>query len=264
MRKRSLFVGLFLVSCLVALFHGPLPAIGGSRAAVIRAVQTGSPSPTPTPSPTPSSTSSSPSPMPTPDPSYRQVSLSATRHRVRVGVRTTLLGRVRANDPGCSAASKVTIRRLIFGTNRYLNVAGLTTDANGRFNFSERVRWSSLYSAVAERRQGCARRTSDPVAVYAHVWFNVRVSDSRPKRSSNIRISGRVRPSHANTRVLLQEKRNGRWRTIQREQLSSRSSFSFYPHASWAGERLLRVRWPKGDRDHESWASRELRITTHD
>jgi hypothetical protein len=156
------------------------------------------------------------------------------------------------------------IRRLIFGTSRYLEVATATTGSTGEFQIGERVRWSALYSAVARRSEGCGKRKSDPEPVFAHVWFSVKVSDRRPKRFTNFRVHGRVRPNHGDTKVILQEYRGGRWRKLQSGDLSPQSSFSFFPQASWRGKHYLRLRWPQADRDHEAGTSRVLVITTHE
>jgi hypothetical protein len=173
-----------------------------------------------------------------------------------------LSGRVRANEPSCSADTHVRIRQLIFGTSRYLTVAKLRTNLEGRFNVRERVRWSSLYSAVARREGGCRKEISDPVDVYARVSFSIKVSDDTPERFTNVRIKGRVRPSHPHTKALLQRKRGDRWVTIQRQEINDQSRFSFLPFADWEGERVFRVKWPKRDRDHETGVSRKIIIRT--
>ncbi|HYI45528.1 MAG TPA: hypothetical protein VE174_08755 [Actinomycetota bacterium] len=247
LRLGGAFAAVALVGVLVQL-----PATGGSRPATVNAFQT--------PSPTPTQTST---PTPTPNPRYREVSLTASRRKVRVGERITLRGRVQANQPSCSANSTVLIRRLIFGSRRHLEVATVTAEPTGEFKVSERVRWSSVYSAVARRSGSCGKRTSDPEPVFAHVWFSVKVSDARPKRFTNFRVHGRVRPHHGGSKVVLQEFRAGRWRTLQSGDLSPQSSFSFFPVASWKGKHHLRLRWPQADRDHEAGISRVLTITTH-
>ena len=240
-----LVVGAFSVS-------GIFPAaaeVGSSASPLIMQTET----PTPTPSPSPSTTY---------DPDFRRVELSASHRRVRVGRRVVFSGRIRANRPECSIAKPVTVRRLIFGTGRPLPIATKTTDGNGQFRVSERARWSSTYTAVAHRRAGCRREVSDPVVVYASVRLGVRVDDRTPERFTNFRIHGRVRPSHPNTKVLLQRRGQRRWVTVRRQQLSRQSSYSFFPVASWRGERDYRIKWPKADRDHETGTSRPVTIRT--
>jgi hypothetical protein len=236
-----------LVSLLaIALLWVPAGSAGDDPLAM----QSGSPSPTPSASQSP-------------DPNFRRVTLFASRRHVRVGARVRFSGTVTANRVECRSGTRVTLRRLILGTRNSLVVARRRTDANGSFQFRDTVRWSSLYSAVVGREAGCRRRKSDPEPVFAHVWFKVRVSDVTPARETSFRISGSVQPNHSNTRILLQMKRDRRWRTIQRQELSSRSSFSFSKFAAWEGRRKFRVKWPKGDRDHEKASSRPVIIRTH-
>jgi hypothetical protein len=256
-------IGLAIVLALLVTALTRVPAVGGDNDAPL-VIQSPSPSPTGSPSPSPSpSPSESPSPEPSPNPRFRRVTLSASRRHVKVGRRVRFRGRVIANRPGCSVAARVTLRRLILGTDRSLVVASRRTDADGRFRFRDTVRWSSLYTAVAHREAGCGRRKSDPAPLFAHVWFKITVSDTSPARFTSFRISGRVQPSHPDTRALLQKKRGKRWRTIQRQRLNSQSSFSFVPFANWEGQRAFRVKWPKADRDHEKGASRSILIRTH-
>lgn len=239
-----LVVGTFSVS--------GMPAVAGiSRNALPLVVQTESPSPTP-----------SPSPSTTYDPDFRSVDLSASRRRVHLGRRVVFTGRVRANRPDCAVAKPVTLRRLIFGTSRHLPIATKTTDRNGEFRFSDRARWSSAYTAVAQRKGRCRREVSDPVVVKVSVRLGVRVVDRTPERFTNFRIYGRIRPSHPHTDVVLQRKARRQWVTVRRQELSRQSSYSFFPLASWRGKREYRIKWPKADRDHETGRSRSITIRT--
>ena len=215
------------------------------------------PSPSPTESASPSPTAS---PTPTPDPEFRRVEMSVSRRRGSVGRRIVLSGRVTANRPHCMIASPVTIRQRILGTSRSLPVAEVRTGENGGFRARERVRWSSVYTAVAQQEAGCRRELSDPVAVYASVRLSIRISDPHPTRFTNFRVHGRVRPSHPHTDVLLQRRKRDRWITVQRQELSGRSSYSFFPLAGWQGKRHFRVKWPKSDHDHETGTSRSITI----
>lgn len=240
-----------------ATFGTSLPAAAGlSDGGGPRAMQ---PSPTPTESASPSPTAS---PTPTPDPAYRRVDLSVSPRRGSVGRRIVMSGSVSANRPDCSVAAAVTIRRLIFGTSRSLPVARVTTDQSGAFRASERARWSSAYTAVAQRERGCRKEVSDPVAVYASVRFSIRVSDLHPERFANFRVHGQVRPNHPRTEVLLQQRKRDRWVTVQRQELSGRSSYSFFPVAGWRGKRDIRVKWVKADPDHEAGTSRSFSVRT--
>jgi hypothetical protein len=216
-------------------------------------------SPTPSPS---GSLSPTPSPTPTADPDFRRVTLSVSRHRVRVGRRVVLKGHITANRVECSISSPVTVRRMIFGTSKEVSIAETRTDANGDFRTTERARWSSVYTAVAPRNAGCRREESNPEVVRVNARFSVRISDATPQRQTNFRIHGRLRPSHPGTDVLLQKQRRDRWITIQRQPLSPQSSYSFVPVASWSGKRHFRLKWPQADRDHATGTSRIFTIRT--
>ena len=246
MARSPIWLAVLVALLATVLFWVP----AGSARDVPLAMQSGSPSPTQSASPSP-------------DPNFRRVTLFASRRHVKVGARVTFNGRVTANRVECRATTPVTLRRLILGTRNPLVVGRKRTDADGGFRFRDTARWSALYTAVVGREAGCPRRKSDPEPVFAHVWFKVRVTDSTPARGTSFRVFGRVHPNHSNTRVLLQLKRRGRWRTIQRQELSSRSSFSFSLFAGWEGRRKVRVKWPKADRDHEKGSSRPIIIRTH-
>ena len=244
-----------------ALFRAPateaLPAALQSSGAT----PSGSSTPTPTPS-----GSASPSPSPSSsdfDPSYRRVRLRPSHRNVRVGRRVVFSGVVGANRIECYAGVKVQLERVIAGTQRRLTIKSDETDARGRFQMTDEVRWTSVYYAVATRGNGCSRRESTPEGVRAHVRFNIKVSDRSPQRGTNFRIHGRVRPSHPHSIVELQKRGRGRWKTVQRTNISEQSRFSFFPFASWQGERKFRIKWPKNDRDHETGLSSEVTIRTH-
>jgi hypothetical protein len=251
-------MGLAILLALLVTALIRIPAGGSGN--IPRVIQSASPSPTGSPSPSPSPT---PTSSPSPDPNFRRVTLSASRRHVKVGRRVRFRGIVRANRAECRVATRVTLRRVILGTSRSLVVASGRTDAEGRFRLRDTARWSSLYTAVVGRDAGCPRRRSDPEPVFAHVWFKVRVTDTTPAMETSFRIAGSVHPNHSGTRVLLQMKRANRWRTIQRQELNSQSSFSFSLFANWEGRRAIRVKWPKGDRDHAKGASRSIVIRTH-
>lgn len=246
MARSPIWLAVLVALLATVLFWAP----AGSAGDAPLAMQSDSPSPTPSGSPSP-------------DPNFRRVTLSSSRKHVRVGRRVTFMGTVTANRVECRSATRVTLRRLILGTSNSLVVARRRTDANGGFQFRDTVRWSALYTAVVGREAGCPRRKSDPEPVFAHVWFKVRVSDVTPAREASFRISGSAYPNHSNTRILLQMKRDRRWRTIQRQELSSRSSFSFSIFAGWEGRRKFRIKWPQGDRDHAKGSSRPIIVRTH-
>lgn len=230
---------------------GPPAAAGSSSGPVPLTVQTETPSPT-----------ASPSPTPTFDPRFRRIDLSASRRRVEVGRRVVFSGEIEANRPDCMIDKPVTVRRLIFGTSKRLPVANRRTDQRGRFRVAERARWSSAYTAVAHRREGCRREVSDPVVVYVRARLGIRVDDRTPSRFTNFRVFGRLRPSHRSTEVLLQRQGRRGWSRVQSQELSGRSTYSFFPLADWRGKRVFRVKWPKADRDHETGTSGPITIRT--
>ncbi|HEX2195757.1 MAG TPA: hypothetical protein VHJ76_02425, partial [Actinomycetota bacterium] len=65
---------------------------------------------------------------------------------------------------------------------------------------------------------------------------------------------------HDGTDVLLQRRRGGGWRTIDRDELNVRSRYRFVVDANWRGRRTFRVLWRAQDEEHATNNSRNIVI----
>ena len=186
-----------------------------------------------------------------------------SRDAVKVGTPVTFFGFL-DSTARCAVGETVEIQRRIVGPNERWKEHKLeVTDANGEFESLFRIWKNAEYRALVRRDRFCQREESTSVLVNARVRVRARVDDHTPEQGSNFRIFGRVRPAHDGTEVRLQWRRNGGWRTIFSQPLSNRSTFSFFPRATWDGGRKVRIKWPRGDFEHIAGYSRTFIIRTH-
>lgn len=92
----------------------------------------------------------------------------------------------------------------------------------------------------------------------------LRFNDTTPKRGDVIRAraSLKVCPGHAGTKIQLQRKKSGSFRTIKTKKLNSKCKARFRVEASFR-RATFRSFWKKQDADHKSGASKLVRIRSH-
>jgi len=197
-------------------------------------------------------------------PTGRIVGLHASRNSAVWGRTITLFGFV-DSSPRCSERQAVELDRRLRGPNqRWRDFRTTVTNRSGRFEERVTVRRNAEYRAVVPRTPLCARGQSLSRLVKVRVKISVYLSDARPQRGTNFRIYGRVKPNHRGTEIKLQRYENGRWSSWFRQDLSDRSTFSFFPLATWRGDERLRLKWPRADFDHVTGYSRTIIVRTHD
>ncbi|MDQ3939896.1 MAG: hypothetical protein M3238_00925 [Actinomycetota bacterium] len=154
-------------------------------------------------------------------------------------------------------------RRIVAPRQKWENFRFVVTNRRGQFEERVTIRRSAEYRAITPATPRCARAKSDSLLVNARARVITFVGDATPERGRNFRVHGRVEPRHPDTRIALQRRKKGDWVTVQAQELSARSTFSFFPLATWKGRRTFRIRWPRGDFDHIAGYGRVFEITTH-
>ena len=169
------------------------------------------------------------------------------------------------STPRCQSRQVVEVERRVVGSQEpWKDYLRTITNANGRFEERVRIKRTAEYRAKAPLTPLCRRARSTSILVSARAKVITFIGDATPRRGTNFRIYGRVRPAHGGTKVILQTRRNGSWRKTFEQPLSNRSTFSFFPLAGWEGRRAFRVRWPRGDFDHVAGVGRGFVVRTHD
>lgn len=224
--------------------------------------QSGSPSPSQSGSASPSSASPSGSASTTTGSptgstssqaqSSRTISLFASSNKVVFPAEVTLTGQIVSPDESCEDAGEfVQIQRRLHGESQFTDFEAENTNAEGRYDVSFRATQNAEYVAVAPRHDQCADATSDPETVLVKVKITGRSGRRGVERGKEASIVGRVNPDHDGTNVILKQKKRGRFRTIDRDDLNVRSRYRFRFKVKWIGKRVYRVIWKAQDEDHE-------------
>jgi uncharacterized repeat protein (TIGR01451 family) len=227
-----------------------------------------SPSPTGSVSGSPSGSPSSPaSASPTsassPARSTRTISLFASANEVVYPGEVTLSGQITSSNQSCQDAGEfVRIQRRILGQSQYSDFDSENTDSQGRFDIALTASQSAEYVAVAPAHDNCADASSTSETVLVKVKITARSGRRSVERGTRVGIVGRVQPDHDGTTVLLQQRKGGRFRTIDRTDLNSRSRYRFVVDAGWTGRRVFRTLWRAQDDEHAANNSRNVVIRT--
>ncbi|HEX2084216.1 MAG TPA: hypothetical protein VHF89_00915, partial [Solirubrobacteraceae bacterium] len=111
--------------------------------------------------------------------------------------------------------------------------------ADGRWRLRTRATRTAEYEARVQPTRTCAGGT--PVSTVVEVTARIDAWAPRPCRPGRV-VSGRVRPIQPRTRILLQQRRGGRWITVSRRRTDHHSAFAFRL-PSCAGR--WRIVWPR-------------------
>jgi serine protease AprX len=202
--------------------------------------------PSNTPSPGPSApggqTSPSPSP-PTPEATPRQgdrtVTLEAERSKTVFGRTLTLTGKV-SGDAVCTQGAEVVILRRVFGRDSFSEMARLNTGVDGSFVFDLSAERSAEYRARVAPSASCPMATSGPVDVLVRAKLVITHTTSCAKGA---RISGALQPRHPGSKVLLERRAHGTWKTVRSARINAQGRFKTFSQA--CGRH--RVVWPQQD-----------------
>lgn len=92
----------------------------------------------------------------------------------------------------------------------------------------------------------------------------LRVNDDTPKRGSTVRARASLKecPGHAGTRIQLQRRKGGQFKTIATKKLNEKCRARFKIEANFK-RATFRSKWAKQDADHRAGQSKRLVLRTH-
>ncbi|HVL63929.1 MAG TPA: hypothetical protein VM573_02035 [Actinomycetota bacterium] len=248
--------------CGVPIIGMPCPGEGPTEddvrftwTAASTATPTDSPTTGPTSTESPTPTASSPSPTPTETKSERQATLQAAADTAKAGTLMRFDGQITSQSAACVDDEFVRIQRRIVGEEAFSEIASTNSDSAGGFAVPIRIEHNAEYIAVLGETDACAEATSTPDTVLAKASVTTQPRPFRPKKGQRFTISGQVEPDKAGDRVILQRRKNGRWRTIKNATLDAQSEYSFGLRAKFK-KRVFRVRWVSQDEMNESGGNR--------
>ena len=138
------------------------------------------------------------------------ISLAAAPGVITPGKATTLSGQLTSANP---AGVKVTLQQdpAPFHVFDLTNVATATTDASGKFTFSQAPTANTDYRVTADN----PRAFSPIVTVKVPLRVVLAVSTTNVKRGKSVTFSGSVTPPRDGLAARIQKLVNGHWRTIK-------------------------------------------------
>lgn len=141
------------------------------------------------------------------------ITLGASRGRLIFGSAGVLAGQLTV--PGGSAAGvKITLQQdpAPFNPQEFRAAATTTTDAAGRFSFTQAPAVNTTYRAVSGAK---AAATSAPAVVRVALKVTLSLSTAHPRRGKAVTFSGTVAPARNGQLVRIQKRVAGRWRTVK-------------------------------------------------
>jgi hypothetical protein len=138
------------------------------------------------------------------------ISLSAAPGAITFGKQVVLSGQLQAPNPG---NVKVTLEQdtAPFNASEFKNVTTATTDATGKFTFSQAPTANTQYRVTTRNPDS----SSSAVTVPVRLRVALNASKSRVKRGKTVTFSGTVTPPRAGQLVRIQKKVGTRWRTVK-------------------------------------------------
>lgn len=210
------------------------------------------------PSGSPTSTLAAPTKRP---PSERSVTLASSKSAVVSGTAVLLNGQMTSDNPLCmNAGHALRIEGRPWGQEAFHELAGASTDFNGRFEVSLKIPVNLDLQAVAINDGSCAETSSTPITVLARLSVRASVDDASPGRGDRVKLVGAIRPAHSEPKAILQRKTPSGWARVRSTSVNKRSRFAFQFKAGWRGRRLFRVRCRPADNDHKPGVSKVIRI----
>ncbi|HEX6714791.1 MAG TPA: hypothetical protein VF066_15470 [Thermoleophilaceae bacterium] len=190
------------------------------------------------------------------------ITLTASRGTLTFGRSTTLAGQLSGANV---AGVKVTLQQdpaPYENPEQFANAATATTDASGRFSFTQSPSANTRYVVTAPGRP---KPTSGPLEVKVRFAVVVSLSTAHPRSGGSVRFSGTVSPARTGAFVRLQRRVGARWRTVKRATLTAgtapnTSAFSVKVRVRRSGR--YRVLMP-GDATNTQNASRTRRVRVH-
>ncbi len=135
-----------------------------------------------------------------------------------VGTPVTITGRLSSSNPGGAA---VALWQRLPGATSFHRVATASTHSSGRYTF---VRAADTNRSWFTTSGGLRSST---VMEHVHAKVSLSTSNAEPIPGNRVRLMGKIVPSHAGDRVMLQQREGSAWKVVASERLSGQSRFSF-------------------------------------
>lgn len=195
----------------------------------------------------------------------RTVSLEASKNKVTFPRTFTLSGAVTSSDANvptaCLAGVTVSIQRdVVGGAEEFVEIATVTTDADGTFSLSRSADRSATYIAHLDQVGQCAEANSDATPVLVRVNVGLRLSSQRMQVGGTLRLRVRVRPcaGHKGDRVVLFKIVDGALAKIAKKRTNENCVAVFRQRPTT--DTAYQARWPKQDADHLRGKSRKKAV----
>ena len=146
------------------------------------------------------------------------LTIAARPNPSTAGAPVNVAGRLSASNP---AGAPVVLWERLAGTTSFRRVATTTTGPSGRYRF---VRMADTERSWYVTSRGLRSKL---VTEQVHAKVSLASSDQYPVPGDRVRLMGRVVPSHAGDRVMLQRREGSAWKVVASERLSAGSRFSF-------------------------------------
>jgi phospholipase C len=151
-------------------------------------------------------------------PSAGSLSISARPNPSRAGQPVSVAGRLSAPNRG---GATVVLWEGLPGAKLFHRVASTTTGPLGRYRFVKIADAGRSWYATSRGLR------SETVTEQVHAKVSLSSPNPYPVPGDSVNLMGRVIPSHAGDRLMLQRKEGRNWIVVASQKLSSRSRFSF-------------------------------------
>ena len=138
------------------------------------------------------------------------LTLAAQPTTVVSGRTVTLSGKLTGAN---NAGRPITLRSDPFPFDNFGNAGTATTNASGDYSFAQKPTVNTRYQARSGNEESAI------VTVLVRPRVGLRLSDRTPRAGQRVRFSGRVCPEHDGSRVAIQRRSAGRFRTVARARL---------------------------------------------
>lgn len=219
---------------------------------------------TPTTSPTVTATTTATVTVP-PGGHPRTVTLESSKNRLTFPKTFTLSGTIRTAQQDVPAAciAGVTVqilRDVVGGQANFVEIATVTTGADGAFSLNRKADRSANYIAHVDQAGDCAEANSEPEPVLVRVSVGLRLSRSRVPAGGIVRLRAKVRPcgGHKRDKVVLFQTVDGKLAKVARKRTNNRCVAVFRQQVN--SSTAYQVRWPKQHPDHLRGKSRRKAV----
>ena len=186
----------------------------------------------------------------------RNITISSSHKTIKFGGTVTLSGKLTGSN---NAGRTVNIDQDTFPVDTFADAGSATTNATGDWTFGHKPVANTRYRA----RSGNAESQNQDVMVRPAI--TLRLSDRTPRVGQRVRFFGRLCPEHDGTKIAIQRRRAGTWRTVRSavlQDIAGSTCSKFSRRLAVRRDGAYRARF-HGDADHAAGNSRVRRANAH-